>query len=357
MAGVNLSEESARILATNSELVGTLTRSCKDETFLLPAPLQRRILEIGVSPPHSRQRPSAHGVRRAPRPPAAPRQGPVCVVLSTGSGRAALGLGPPGAARAAAWGRGLKRPRRCPAPRQEARHHGAAPGRGELRVARHAAEAAEPRGEDIGDGPAEELLLQGDAPLPGQDPCRPCSAAAAWLVALPQSWSGRPRLCGRALPQAGGGGEGGAQVGVALSPLVCCGGPGARGPPQQQSSRVLLAPEPHRGAGRAARATAPAGQHSEWKWGPLCSKTFGTVKASKGCWENPDRKVRLAETPRGSLSLSVPAGRAARAGRQAVDTRGLGSGAAPWVGAGWGTRTVQLGSPVLTGPAPTSAGR
>ncbi|KAH0619222.1 hypothetical protein JD844_019041 [Phrynosoma platyrhinos] len=47
MAGVNLSEESARILATNSELVGTLTRSCKDETFLLPTPLQRRILEIG----------------------------------------------------------------------------------------------------------------------------------------------------------------------------------------------------------------------------------------------------------------------------------------------------------------------
>ncbi|KAM9095244.1 LOW QUALITY PROTEIN: transcription initiation factor TFIID subunit 4-like [Sarcophilus harrisii] len=47
MAGVNLSEESARILATNSELVGTLTRSCKGETFLLSAPLQRRILEIG----------------------------------------------------------------------------------------------------------------------------------------------------------------------------------------------------------------------------------------------------------------------------------------------------------------------
>ncbi|OXB67891.1 hypothetical protein ASZ78_005573 [Callipepla squamata] len=46
MAGVNLSEESARILATNSELVGTLTRSCKDETFLFSAPLQRRILEI-----------------------------------------------------------------------------------------------------------------------------------------------------------------------------------------------------------------------------------------------------------------------------------------------------------------------
>jgi hypothetical protein len=48
MAGVNLSEESARILATNSELVGTLTRSCKDDTFLLPAPLQRRMLEIGA---------------------------------------------------------------------------------------------------------------------------------------------------------------------------------------------------------------------------------------------------------------------------------------------------------------------
>lgn len=53
MAGVNLSEESARILATNSELVGTLTRSCKDDTFLLPAPLQRRILEIGMRIPRS----------------------------------------------------------------------------------------------------------------------------------------------------------------------------------------------------------------------------------------------------------------------------------------------------------------
>ncbi|XP_066443740.1 transcription initiation factor TFIID subunit 4 isoform X2 [Eleutherodactylus coqui] len=47
MAGVSVFEESVRILATNSELVGTLTRSCKDETFLLPALLQRRILEIG----------------------------------------------------------------------------------------------------------------------------------------------------------------------------------------------------------------------------------------------------------------------------------------------------------------------
>ena len=64
MAGVNLSEESARILATNSELVGTLTRSCKDETFLLPAPLQRRILEIGALEPPASSGPGwgAHSV-------------------------------------------------------------------------------------------------------------------------------------------------------------------------------------------------------------------------------------------------------------------------------------------------------
>ncbi|XP_062318369.1 transcription initiation factor TFIID subunit 4-like [Osmerus eperlanus] len=47
MAGVNLSEESARILATNSALVGAVTRSCKDEAFLHTSTLQRRILEIG----------------------------------------------------------------------------------------------------------------------------------------------------------------------------------------------------------------------------------------------------------------------------------------------------------------------
>ncbi|KAI3357574.1 hypothetical protein L3Q82_015977 [Scortum barcoo] len=47
MAGVNLSEESARILATNSELVGAVTRSCKDETFLSTSSLTRRALEIG----------------------------------------------------------------------------------------------------------------------------------------------------------------------------------------------------------------------------------------------------------------------------------------------------------------------
>ncbi|XP_040008663.1 transcription initiation factor TFIID subunit 4-like isoform X2 [Xiphias gladius] len=47
MAGVNLSEESARILATNSELVGAVTRSCKDEAFLATSSLTRRALEIG----------------------------------------------------------------------------------------------------------------------------------------------------------------------------------------------------------------------------------------------------------------------------------------------------------------------
>ncbi|XP_054882657.1 transcription initiation factor TFIID subunit 4-like isoform X2 [Poeciliopsis prolifica] len=48
MAGVNLSEESANILATNSGLVGAVTHSCKDEAFLSYALLQRRILEIGM---------------------------------------------------------------------------------------------------------------------------------------------------------------------------------------------------------------------------------------------------------------------------------------------------------------------
>uniref|UniRef100_A0A1A7WRY3 TAF4 RNA polymerase II, TATA box binding protein (TBP)-associated factor, 135kDa n=4 Tax=Iconisemion striatum TaxID=60296 RepID=A0A1A7WRY3_9TELE len=47
MAGVNLSEESANILATNSELVGIVTRSCKDETFLSPTSLTRVVLQIG----------------------------------------------------------------------------------------------------------------------------------------------------------------------------------------------------------------------------------------------------------------------------------------------------------------------
>ncbi|XP_039653994.1 transcription initiation factor TFIID subunit 4-like isoform X2 [Perca fluviatilis] len=47
MAGVNLSEESANILATNSGIVGAVTHSCKDEAFLSYAILQRRMQEIG----------------------------------------------------------------------------------------------------------------------------------------------------------------------------------------------------------------------------------------------------------------------------------------------------------------------
>ncbi|XP_061641410.1 transcription initiation factor TFIID subunit 4 isoform X3 [Phyllopteryx taeniolatus] len=47
MAGVNLSEESANILATNSGIVGAVTHSCQDEAFLSCTMLQRRIQEIG----------------------------------------------------------------------------------------------------------------------------------------------------------------------------------------------------------------------------------------------------------------------------------------------------------------------
>lgn len=47
MAGVNLTEESANILATNSGLVGAVTHSCEDEAFISCALLQRRMLEIG----------------------------------------------------------------------------------------------------------------------------------------------------------------------------------------------------------------------------------------------------------------------------------------------------------------------
>uniref|UniRef100_A0A3Q2NU45 TATA-box binding protein associated factor 4 n=1 Tax=Fundulus heteroclitus TaxID=8078 RepID=A0A3Q2NU45_FUNHE len=46
MAGVNLSEESAR-MATSSELVGIVTRSCKDEAFLSISSLTRIVLQIG----------------------------------------------------------------------------------------------------------------------------------------------------------------------------------------------------------------------------------------------------------------------------------------------------------------------
>lgn len=47
MGGVNLVEESQRILATNSELVGTQIRSCKDENHFLSSALHRKLLSIG----------------------------------------------------------------------------------------------------------------------------------------------------------------------------------------------------------------------------------------------------------------------------------------------------------------------
>ncbi|XP_074599810.1 transcription initiation factor TFIID subunit 4-like isoform X2 [Brevipalpus obovatus] len=46
MGGVNLVEESQRILATNAEFVGAQIRSCKDENFLFTNPLQNRLNEI-----------------------------------------------------------------------------------------------------------------------------------------------------------------------------------------------------------------------------------------------------------------------------------------------------------------------
>lgn len=53
MAGVNLNEENARILATGSELVGTQIRSCKDEPFLQANLLHKRILDIGMNPKYT----------------------------------------------------------------------------------------------------------------------------------------------------------------------------------------------------------------------------------------------------------------------------------------------------------------
>ncbi|KAM9303987.1 transcription initiation factor TFIID subunit 4B [Morus bassanus] len=47
MAGVNLNEENACILGTNSELIGTVIRSCADEPFLSLEVLQKKILNIG----------------------------------------------------------------------------------------------------------------------------------------------------------------------------------------------------------------------------------------------------------------------------------------------------------------------
>ncbi|KAF2985203.1 hypothetical protein EK904_007517 [Melospiza melodia maxima] len=47
MAGVNLTEENACILAANSELIGTVIHSCADEPFLSLEALQSKILNIG----------------------------------------------------------------------------------------------------------------------------------------------------------------------------------------------------------------------------------------------------------------------------------------------------------------------
>ena len=47
MGGVNLTEESRNILATNSELMSGQLRSIKDETFLSMQPLMTRINAIG----------------------------------------------------------------------------------------------------------------------------------------------------------------------------------------------------------------------------------------------------------------------------------------------------------------------
>ena len=47
MAGVNLSEENACILRTNSVTVGTIIRSCPEELLLSSDALQKKIIEIG----------------------------------------------------------------------------------------------------------------------------------------------------------------------------------------------------------------------------------------------------------------------------------------------------------------------
>ncbi|KFP03832.1 Transcription initiation factor TFIID subunit 4B, partial [Calypte anna] len=47
MAGVNLNEEKAYILANNTELIGTVIQSCADEPFLSSEVLQKKILSIG----------------------------------------------------------------------------------------------------------------------------------------------------------------------------------------------------------------------------------------------------------------------------------------------------------------------
>lgn len=47
MGGVNLLEESQRIMASNAEIIGQQIRSCKDEPFLYPSPLHLKLNKIG----------------------------------------------------------------------------------------------------------------------------------------------------------------------------------------------------------------------------------------------------------------------------------------------------------------------
>lgn len=49
MAGVNLSEESDRILATNSDLVGSQVRSCQDSFIVNRSALVQKLKEAGKS--------------------------------------------------------------------------------------------------------------------------------------------------------------------------------------------------------------------------------------------------------------------------------------------------------------------
>ena len=47
MGGVNLTEESRNILASNADFIGTQIRSCADEAFLHHPSLQKRVSCIG----------------------------------------------------------------------------------------------------------------------------------------------------------------------------------------------------------------------------------------------------------------------------------------------------------------------
>ncbi|XP_066533361.1 transcription initiation factor TFIID subunit 4 isoform X2 [Hoplias malabaricus] len=49
MAGVNVNEEHACILASSAELVGSVVHSCRDEPFLQTPALQQRVLHVGSS--------------------------------------------------------------------------------------------------------------------------------------------------------------------------------------------------------------------------------------------------------------------------------------------------------------------